>query len=109
MTDAKALSPAEFQILLALADGAKHGRGIKLDVRSRTRGEIDMGPGTLYGAIKRLLRREWIVEVTDDIDAVEDERLRYYAATPAGLEAARSEAERMSVLLGIAQSKQLIV
>ena len=42
-------------------------------------------------------------------DAVEDERLRYYAATPAGLEAARSEAERMSVLLGIAQSKQLIV
>lgn len=109
MTDVKALSPAEFQILLALADGAKHGRGIKLDVRARTRGEVDMGPGTLYGAIKRLLRREWIVEVTDDIDALEDERLRYYAATPEGLEAARLEAERMSTLLGIAQAKQLIV
>ncbi len=38
------LPPAEFQILLALADGPKHGHGIKLDVRDRTEGRIDMGP-----------------------------------------------------------------
>ena len=109
MSDPKGLSPAEFQILLALADGAKHGRGIKLDVGARTDGAIDMGPGTLYGAIKRLLRRKWIAEVTQTIDSLEDERLRYYAATPEGLEAARAEAARMSTLLGIAQAKRLIV
>lgn len=102
------LPPAEFQILLALADGPKHGRGIKLDVRDRTEGSIDMGPGTLYGAIKRLLRRGWIEEVTDSVPHVDDERLRYYAATPSGLEGARAEALRTATLLGIAQAKRLI-
>ena len=102
------MPPAEFQILLALADGAKHGHGIKVDVVDRTEGRIHMGPGTLYGAIKRLLRREWIEEVTASFDDLEDERLRYYAATPNGLAAAREEAERMAALLGIAQTKRLI-
>ncbi len=102
------LPPAEFQILLALADGPKHGHGIKLDVRDRTEGRIDMGPGTLYGAIKRLLRRDWIEEVTDAFEDVEDDRLRYYAATHDGLRAAREEAGRMAALLGIAEAKQLL-
>ena len=102
------LSRAEFQVLLALADGPKHGRGIKVDVRTRTNGEIDMGPGTLYGAIKRLLRRRWIAEVTDSVPDVEDDRLRYYAATHDGLEAAREEALRTASLVGIAQTKRLI-
>lgn len=108
MNDPKSVPPAEFQILLALVDGPKHGRGIRLDVRDRTRGDVDMGPGTLYGAIKRLLRRGWIEEVTDSIDDLDDERLRYYAATSEGLAAARSEAMRLTTLLGIAQSKHLI-
>ena len=102
------MSPAEFQILLALADGAKHGHGIKVDVVERTQGRIHMGPGTLYGAIKRLLRREWIEEVTASVEDLEDERLRYYAAMPDGLAAAREEAARMAALLGIAQAKRLI-
>ncbi len=102
------MPPAEFQILLALADGAKHGHGIKVDVVERTEGRIHMGPGTLYGAIKRLLRREWIEEVTASFDDLEDDRLRYYAATPDGLDAAREEAARMAALLGIAQTKRLI-
>ena len=102
------MPPAEFQILLALADGAKHGHGIKIDVVERTDGRIHMGPGTLYGAIKRLLRHEWIEEVTASFDDLEDDRLRYYAATPDGLDAAREEAARMAALLGIAQTKRLI-
>lgn len=102
------LSPAEFQILLALADGPKHGHGIKTDVRQRTGGAIDMGPGTLYGAIKRLRRRGWIEEVTEAMPHEDDERLRYYAATEGGLEAARLEATHMRTLLSIAHSKRLI-
>lgn len=108
MSNPKHMPPAEFQILLALADGAKHGHGIKVDVVDRTDGRIHMGPGTLYGAIKRLLRREWIEDVTTTMGAVEDERLRYYAATASGLTAAREEAARMASLLGIAQTKRLI-
>lgn len=108
MPNGPGLPPAEFQILLALADGAKHGRGIKLDVRERTDGAFDLGPGTLYGAIKRLLRRGFIEEVTATLEHIDDERLRYYAATAAGLDAAREEALRLSSLLGIAHAKQLI-
>ena len=47
------LTPAVFNILLALADGDKHGYGIMLEVEVNTKGQVLMGPGTLYGSIKR--------------------------------------------------------
>ena len=100
------IPPAEFRVLLALLDGQKHGHAIKLDIRERTGGRIDMGPGTLYGAIKRLVGREWISEV-DAPRNEEDERRRYYALTTAGRTAARAEAERMQELLGIGRAKGL--
>ena len=56
------LTPAVFNILLALADGEKHGYAIMLEVERCTNGEISMGPGTLYGAIKRLLAAGLIEE-----------------------------------------------
>lgn len=99
------LPPAEFRILLALLDGAKHGHGIKVDVRERTGGRVDMGPGTLYGAIKRLVGRGWIVEVDDPAGAPRDDRRRYYAVTPEGRGAATAEADRMRELLSIADAK----
>ena len=108
MGRASTMPPAEFLILLALADGAKHGHGIKVDVAERTEARINMGPGTLYGAIKRLLRRGWIEEVTDAMNDLEDERLRYYAATGEGLAAAHDEATRMASLVGMAQAKSVI-
>ena len=48
------LTPVEFHILLALAEEARHGYGIKLDVERRTDGRISLGSGTLYVAIQRL-------------------------------------------------------
>jgi DNA-binding PadR family transcriptional regulator len=101
------LPPAEFRVLLALLDGAKHGHGIKLDVRQRTDGRVDMGPGTLYGAIKRLVARGWIEEVGAPTGEEADERRRYYAITVRGREVARGEAERMDELVGIAREKEL--
>jgi len=97
---------AEFRVLLALLDGTKHGHAIKLDIRKRTGGRVDMGPGTLYGAIKRLAARSWITEV-DAPTQNDDERRRYYALTPAGRDAARAEARRMEELLGIGREKGL--
>lgn len=105
MADDHALPPAEFRILLALLDGAKHGHGIKLDVRRRTAGRIDMGPGTLYGAIKRLAGRDWIEEVEPPEGAEGDDRRRYYRVTEAGRETARAEMRRMEELLRIGRAK----
>jgi len=48
------LTPVALNVLLALADGERHGYGIILEVEGRTGGEVRLGPGTVYGAVKRL-------------------------------------------------------
>lgn len=99
--------PAEFRILLALADGPKHGHGIRVDVREGTEGAVDLGPGTLYGAIKRLARRGWIDEVAPPPGEEGDGRRRFYRLTEVGRSAARHELSRMTDLMDIAASKDL--
>jgi DNA-binding PadR family transcriptional regulator len=106
MTD-PSLPPAEFSVLLALVDGAKHGHGIRVDVRKRTAGRVDMGPGTLYGAIKRLLQRGCIAEVEPPRGQPADGRRRFYQLTPEGKAAARAEVARLRELLSIAEAKDL--
>lgn len=99
--------PAEFRILLALVDGPKHGHGIRLEVRDRTEGRVDLGPGTLYGAIKRLDRRGWIEEVAPPAGEEGDGRRRFYQLTSEGHDAARAEVGRLHELLEVARSKSL--
>jgi DNA-binding PadR family transcriptional regulator len=101
------LPPAEFRVLLSLVDGAKHGHGIRVDVRKRTGGRVDMGPGTLYGAIKRLVRRGWIAEVDPPRGEDGDGRRRFYQLTAAGKAVARAEVTRLNELLEIAEAKNL--
>src|SRR5829696_8508070 len=63
--DPQALLPlpvSEFQILLALADEERHGYAIKREVADRTNGDVQLGPGTLYGAIKRMVSSGLIAE-----------------------------------------------
>lgn len=99
--------PAEFRILLALVDGPKHGHGIRLDVLERTGGRVDMGPGTLYGAIKRLDRRGWIEEIEPPDGEEGDGRRRFYRLKAEGRDAARTELARMAELIDIAGAKSL--
>lgn len=99
--------PAELRVLLALLDGPKHGHGIRLDIRERTGGRVDMGPGTLYGAIKRLATRRWIEEVDPPLGEDGDGRRRFYRVTREGSAAARAEVERLEELVGIAHAKSL--
>src|SRR5947209_16485611 len=58
------LTPAVFHILLALADRERHGYGIMQEVAARTEGAMRMGPGTLYGSIKRMLA-DGLIEASD--------------------------------------------
>jgi DNA-binding PadR family transcriptional regulator len=103
------LTPAVFHILLSLADGEKHGYGIMQEVTAITDGAIRMGPGTLYGTIKRLLEAGLIEESDERPDPVlDDERRRYYRLTAFGERVAQAEAKRLSTLLNVAHSKRLL-
>lgn len=102
------LSEPVFEILLALADAPRHGYGIMQEVDARTGGRVSLGPGTLYGAIKRLLAQELVEEVEDPAPADADERRRYYGLTRRGREVARLEAARLESLLDAARAKRLV-
>lgn len=103
------LSPAVFHILLALVDGERHGYGIIQDVKLHTDGQMQLGPGTLYGAIKRLLKRGLIEEVGERPDPqLNDERRRYYRLTEFGLRVLRLEAGRLNEMVQQARLKKLL-
>jgi DNA-binding PadR family transcriptional regulator len=103
------LTPAVFNILLALADGEKHGYGIMLEVESNTKGQVLMGPGTLYGSIKRMLQAELIEESDERVDPdMDDPRRRaYYRLTDLGRHTLRMEAERLAAQVKIARAKNI--
>ena len=103
------LTPAVFHILLALADGEKHGYAIMQEVTTITNSEMKMGPGTLYGSIKRMLETGLIAESDERPDpALDDERRRYYRLTSLGERVARAESRRLASLLHAARLKSLI-
>jgi DNA-binding PadR family transcriptional regulator len=95
-----------FYILLALADGSKHGYAIMKEVEEVTGGRITLGPGSLYGSIKRLLQDRMIVE-TDQrpIRALDDERRRHYELTDYGRRVLSGEVERLASAVRLAQKK----
>jgi DNA-binding PadR family transcriptional regulator len=103
------LAPATFQILLALVDRERHGYGIMKEVAERTEGDVRLGPGTLYGALKRLLESGLVEEGGERADPeLGDERRRYYRLTRFGLQVARAEARRLDAVVRAARRKKLI-
>ncbi|HBB31844.1 MAG TPA: PadR family transcriptional regulator [Cyanobacteria bacterium UBA8803] len=103
------LKPATFHILLALADEERHGYGIMQEIKRSTKGSVKMGPGTLYGTIKRLLTDGLIVESEERPDpASDDERRRYYRLTDLGRHVITIESERLADLVKIATAKQVL-
>jgi DNA-binding PadR family transcriptional regulator len=102
--DALPLTPALFHVLLALADGEKHGYAIMKEVEQRTSGSVTLGTGTLYGIVKRLLADGMIRESA----AGSDERRRAYRLTAFGRKVALAEAERLRELVESARAKKLL-
>jgi DNA-binding PadR family transcriptional regulator len=100
------LPPATFHILIALADGDRHGYGIMQDVADRTGGDLRLGAGTLYRSIQRMLEQGLVVEVRER-PAGDDPRRRYYRITPFGTAVARAEAGRLSGLVRMARAAGL--
>jgi DNA-binding PadR family transcriptional regulator len=102
------LTSSVFHILLALSDGDLHGYAIMQEVAEHTAGQIRLGPGTLYGAIKRLLGGGLIVEADERPDPkLDDERRRYYRLTDFGRQVLKAEVQRISKMVSVAQQKKL--
>ena len=103
------LSPAVFNILLALADGDKHGYGIMLEVEANTDGQVNMGPGTLYGSIKRMLKAGFINESDERPDPeLDDQRRRYYGLTELGRKVLLAESQRLVNQVAVLQMKGVL-
>jgi DNA-binding PadR family transcriptional regulator len=107
---AQPLNHSEFHILLALADGERHGYGIMQEAEARSAGTVRLGPGTLYGAIKRMLAAGLIEESTKRPIAKNDDQRRrcYYRLTHFGRTVAAEEAQRLAALVRVAEAKRLV-
>ena len=103
------LTPALFHVLLALADGEKHGYAILKEVSVRTEDKVRLSTGTLYGIIKRLLEEGMIEESSRrPASNLDDERRRYYRLTSFGRQVAQAEAARLEEILLMARAKKLL-
>lgn len=98
-----------FHILLALADGERHGYSIMQEIAKQTNGTLRIGPTTLYRSIKHMLESNLIAEVDERPDpALDDERRRYYRITLFGKLVASAEARRLEQALSVARNKALL-
>lgn len=104
------LTPAVYHILLALSDGEKHGYAIMKDVEAQTGGRVKMGPGTLYGSVKRMIAANLIEEAAERPDPeLDDERRRYYRLSGLGRRVVTAETLRLSQAVKVARQKHVLV
>ena len=103
---ARPLTPATFHILLSVAQGPAHGYRIKRDVEERTNGAVQLGAGTLYAGIGRMVR-EGLIEETEppEDSAVEpSSRWRFYGITDVGSDVLEREIDRLEADLQVARA-----
>jgi DNA-binding PadR family transcriptional regulator len=101
------LTPVAFEILLALADGERHGYSILQEVETRSGGAVSLHAGTLYRALARLLE-SGLIEELESADRNDDERRRYYRLTTRGIAVARAEVGRLEGQLAAARTRRLL-
>jgi DNA-binding PadR family transcriptional regulator len=102
------LTPVAFEIMLALADGERHGYSILQEVETRSGGAVSLHAGTLYRALARLLESELLEELDSPDPENDDERRRYYRLTSRGIAVARAEVGRLEGQLAAARSRRLL-
>jgi DNA-binding PadR family transcriptional regulator len=108
LEDLLPLTPPVFHILVALSGDELHGYGIMQDVARQTNDALQLGPGTLYGCLKRMLAAGMVEESDVRPDpALDDERRRYYRMTPLGRRVVRAEAQRLADAVGAAKARRL--
>jgi DNA-binding PadR family transcriptional regulator len=99
------MTSAVLHILLSLAAEDRHGLGIAADVKAFTGGRVALGPGTLYGTIKRLLDGGLVEDLGSPSAADDDPRRRYYRITPKGRRSLELETEGLASVIGVAKRR----
>jgi DNA-binding PadR family transcriptional regulator len=94
-------------VLLALADEERHGYGIMQEVVAFTNGEVRLGPGTLYGVLKRMLEAGLVAESEGPPDVDDDERRRYYRLTELGRKRLETELAQTARTMVVARQKKV--
>ena len=98
-----------FHVLVALADEERHGYAVIKDISARTAGTVELGTGTLYGIIKRLLAEGLVVESTRRQPVrLDDPRRKYYRLTPLGRDVVAAETERLEAMIVAARSTRTL-
>lgn len=100
------LTSTVFHVLVALAQGPRHGYAIAREVDDLSDGRVVMGPGTLYGSLQRM-QESGLIEETENPgeDGLHAERRRYYRMTALGSAALRSESERLLRTANVARER----
>ena len=102
------LPASAMHVIVALAGGEKHGYAIMREVEHLSGGVVRMGPGTLYGSIKRMTDQGLLEETEERPDpSLDDERRRYYRLTQLGERVGAAEHARLTRLLSTAQARRL--
>ena len=99
------MTSAVLHILLSLSADDRHGLGIAADVKAFTNGRLTLGPGTLYGTIKRLLEAGLVEDLGQPSADDDDPRRRYYRITAKGRRALELETEELASVLGVAKRR----
>lgn len=103
-SDYEPLTTAVFHILLSLSLGKLHGYAIMKQIEKDSQGKLLMGPGTLYGSIKRMLRSGLIEEV----DNPEDERRKFYRLTEIGRKNLSAEIQRYEEIVNLTKNNNVL-
>lgn len=103
------LTPSVFHILVALSDGERHGYAIMRQVAEDTGGALQLGAGSLYGCLQRMVASGLIEESDQRPDPqLDDERRRYFRVTAFGMRVARAEARRLAAAVSTARARRLL-
>jgi DNA-binding PadR family transcriptional regulator len=102
------MTPLTYQILLALADGDRHGYGIIKEIEERSGAGAAPSTGALYLALQRIAGDDLIAESPERPSGEDDARRRYYRLTGGGRSRAEQESVRLAALVAVARDKKLI-
>ena len=102
------LTPAMFHVLVAMADGDRHGYAIIKDVAERTGGDVELSTGTLYGILKRLLAEGLAIEGKRPAARNDDERRRYYRLSDFGRRVVAAETKRLEAMVSAARGTRAL-
>lgn len=103
MNQTESISPIAISILMTLAE-PRHGYDIMKQVAVDSDGKIKLGPGTLYGALKRFLDSGLVME----LDQPADPRRRYYQLTGTGQQRLQAELTRYDAAVSLARQRQIL-